>query len=39
MSALDEALGLDKTSTETLGSQPEVLRLDPQVSRELIYIG
>ena len=39
MSALDEALGLDKTDAETLPSQPEILRLDPLVSRELIYIG
>ena len=33
---LDE---FSKTSTETLAIQPEVLRLDPQVSREPIYIG
>jgi len=39
MEPLDKALGLDKTDMETLGSQPEVLRLDPLVSRELIYIG
>ena len=39
MESLDKALGLDKTDTETLASQPEVLRLDPLVSRELIYIG
>jgi hypothetical protein len=36
---LDDALGLGKADTETLASQPQVLRLDPQVSRELIYIG
>ena len=39
MEALDKALGLDKTDMETLGSLPEILRLDPLVSRELIYIG
>jgi hypothetical protein len=33
---LDE---FSKTGTETLASQPEVLRLDPLVTRELIYIG
>jgi len=39
MSPLDKTLGLDKTGIEILASQPEVLRLDPLVSRELIYIG
>jgi hypothetical protein len=36
--SLDKSLGLDKTDMETLGSQPEILRLDPQTSGELIYI-
>ena len=39
MSPLDETLGFTKEATGPLGSQPEVLRLDPLVSRELIYIG
>ena len=38
MEPLDKTLGLDETDTETLASQPEILRLDPLVSRELIYI-
>ena len=39
MEPLDKTLGLDRTDAETLASEPEVLRLDPLVSRELIYIG
>ena len=39
MSPLDETLGLTKEATRPLGSQPEVLRLDPEIAKELIYIG
>jgi hypothetical protein len=38
MEPLDKTLELDKTDTETLDSQPEILRLDSLVSRELIYV-